>query len=118
MTRRAGYSLFEVLVAFAVMSLVLATLLPGQSAVMTRAATGSERVIAQDYALSLLALADLRDLPQPGRDTQSYRNWQVVRDVTRVPGIDATDWIDISIEITDQSGRVLASAQARRADTP
>ena len=51
----AGYSLFEVLIAFAVMAFVLAALLPGQVRFIAQANDASDSLLAQDFAYSRLA---------------------------------------------------------------
>ena len=49
---RAGFSLLEVLIAFAVMAAVLGALVPGQAAMAARTGEAAERLLAADYALS------------------------------------------------------------------
>ena len=49
---RAGFSLLEVLIAFAVMAAVLGALLPGQAAMAARTGEAMERLPAADTALS------------------------------------------------------------------
>jgi prepilin-type N-terminal cleavage/methylation domain-containing protein len=79
---RRGYSLFEVLVAFVILALVLAVLLPGQASLLRRAVSGPEAVLAQDYALSHLAHIG-RDIPAAeGQDSEPYRDWTVQTAIT------------------------------------
>ena len=54
MPSRAGFSLLEVLIAFAVMAAVLGALAPGQAAMAARVGEAAERLLAADYALSRL----------------------------------------------------------------
>ena len=49
---RAGFSLLEVLIAFAVMAAVLGALVPGQAAMAARTGEAAGRLLAADYALS------------------------------------------------------------------
>ena len=48
---RAGFSLLEVLIAFAVMAAVLGALVPGQAAMAARTGEAAERLLAADHAL-------------------------------------------------------------------
>ena len=73
MNARSGYSLFEVLVAFAVMAVVLAVLLPGQLAMIQRTDLSAKRALAQEYALSRLEIARVTENWPTGRET--YRRW-------------------------------------------
>lgn len=112
MSARAGYSLFEVLVAFAVMTAVLAVLLPGQSRLLGRAAGSEDRVLAKDVALSELDRIGL-DLPlEPGEESRAYRNWTVTHRLSPLPPPD--EGLMILIEITDASDRLLAQVTATR----
>ena len=52
MPSRAGFSLLEVLIAFAVMAAVLGALVPGQAAMAARTGEATGRLLAADYALS------------------------------------------------------------------
>ena len=54
MPSRAGFSLLEVLIAFAVMAAVLGALVPGQAAMAARTGEAAGRLLAADYALSRL----------------------------------------------------------------
>lgn len=77
----AGYSLIEVLIAFAVMALVLGTLVPGQTLLAEAATRPEERLLMQDYARSLIEIARLQDDPLGGIPA-GYRGWKVEADFT------------------------------------
>lgn len=83
MSLRAGYSLFEVLLAFAIMTLVLATLLPGQASLLRRVSEGPAQILAHDYALSLLAELGVSQPIRYGKSNSIYRNWQVISEITK-----------------------------------
>lgn len=74
MTPRSGYSVIEVLIAFAVMSMTLAVLLPGQLQLLARAGTAADRALAHDLTLS--RLESMRVLGN--RDTlEAPEGWRV-----------------------------------------
>lgn len=104
--RRAGFSLLEVLVAFAIMALVLSALIPGQVGLLQRATQSGERVLAQDYALSRLAGLGLSEPFPSGTQEARYGNWRVIEAVeVKAPGI-------IQVSVTVYSGpRLLAEAR-------
>ncbi len=81
MSYRAGYSLLEVLIAFAVMAMVLAVLIPGQAQLFSRASNGSDRVLALDYAASRLDTLGLAEPLQIGTGQTVYRAWRVTEEV-------------------------------------
>lgn len=101
MNRNAGYSMFEVLVAFAVMSMVLAVLLPGQIQLLQRTDTAAQKALAQDYALSRLELARVTADWPSGQET--YRSWAVswAQDSENDKRI-------LSITVTSRAGETLA----------
>lgn len=100
MNRRAGYSILEVLIAFAVMSMTLAVLLPGQTQLLGRAATASERALAHDYALSRLEVAHVLGSADP---IDRYDTWQIRQEVTAQEGQRR-----ITITVLNNTGRALA----------
>lgn len=92
---RAGYSLLEVLVAFAIMSLTLSVLIPGQGRLLQSASQQEERFLAQDYAISRMETLGISRPVRPGRQEGRYRDWrweEVLRRVS-VP--------DLQIEATE-----------------
>ncbi|WP_415400590.1 type IV pilus modification PilV family protein [Tateyamaria sp. SN3-11] len=100
MNRRSGYSIIEVLIAFAVMSMTLAVLLPGQTRLLGRAGDAAERALAQDYALSRLDLVRVLGAEAPA---SSYGNWRVSEDVAEGPAQRA-----VTVSVRSASGRLLA----------
>lgn len=108
MRGRAGYSLFEVLIAFAIMSLVLSALLPGQTRLLERVQSADEQVLATDYAISLADLAVVTPPTQWRNATYDYRDWQVEQLVRQ----DVEGRPRISIRILSQHGGELATIES------
>ena len=73
---RAGFSLLEVLIAFAVMAAVLGALLPGQAAMAARMGEAAECLLAADYALSRLDALGVAE-PVPAEAETDYRGWKI-----------------------------------------
>jgi Tfp pilus assembly protein PilV len=114
-SRRAGYSLFEVLIAFAIMTMVLTALIPGQARLLSRATDQGARFLAQDYAYSRMAKIGVTAPMQEGTLTDSYRNWQITKDISET----TLDDLDIrlyrvSISVRNRDGTLLADIQALR----
>ncbi len=77
MKTSAGYSLVEVLVAFAIMATVLAVLLPGSAKLYARLPDQNERLLAYDYALSRLSRLGVETPLRIGEESGTYRDiWQ------------------------------------------
>jgi type II secretory pathway pseudopilin PulG len=77
---RAGYSLLEVLVAFAILMMVLAAILPGKTKSLNRIVESEKAVLAQDYALSRLDRFIVADWPTARSTatlTEVYLDWSV-----------------------------------------
>ncbi|KNG93785.1 type IV pilus modification PilV family protein [Pseudaestuariivita atlantica] len=109
--RRAGYSLFEVLLAFAIMALVLAALLPGQARLLNRNEASVRSGLAMDLALSHLALMGVAEPLTVGETRQRHGAWTVTRAVVpqgRITGTD-TDLVAVTVTVADARGRTLAS---------
>ncbi len=108
MTRRAGYSLFEVLLAFAILTTVLAVLLPGQSRLLHRMSQSEHKVLAQDYALSVLDSLGLENPVEPSLSRTTHLDWDVETEILPNP-----DWPHIlraHVTIRDDQGRIVAQA--------
>ena len=105
---KAGYSLFEVLVAFAIMSLVLSALLPGQTRLLQRVGTADEQALATDYANSLASLAAVTHVSQWHDDVFDYRNWRVEITVHQEAG----SLLRNRTRVSGKDGRVLAEAES------
>lgn len=113
--RRAGYSLFEVLIAFAIMTMVLTVLIPGQARLLSRVTGQDDRFLAQDYAYSRMAKIGVVAPIEEGTQTDNYRNWQITEDISET----TLDDIDIrlfriSIKVHNQDGTLLANVQTLR----
>lgn len=100
MNRRSGYSILEVLIAFAVMSITLAVLLPGQMQLMGRAGTAAERALAHDLALSRIDTIKMLG-SEGGQDR--FDNWRITEGATDIPGARR-----ITVSITAENGQTLA----------
>ena len=109
---RAGYSLFEVLVAFAIMSMVLSVLIPGQARLFGRQQDGNDQFFAQDYASSVLERSGISDDLTMGEVRSTYQDWQVLRSIT--PVIGPPEQVRVVVEIKTQSGAVLARVETLR----
>lgn len=96
--RAAGYSLFEVLIAFSIMALVLAVLVPGQARLMGRVKDIDERALAKDYALSRLALLSVSLPLRVAETSDRYRDWQIAQRVTD-HSFDKADMKGLYVEI-------------------
>lgn len=116
MSNRAGYSLFEVLVAFAVMTMVLSVVLPRQAEFLERSTTSSQRAIAADIAYSRLSeLSVTRDL-SPGESADIVGDWTLSQRVEPHFMMDSEiDLVEIAIEILDRTGNVLFQTSEIRA---
>ena len=108
MNNKAGYTLFEVLVAFAIMAMVLAVLLPRQTLLLQRTVGMQDKALAQELALSELARMGGEVPLTSGLDTWSYGPWQVRRTISESDRIDARQTYTIKIEIFDPSDKQLA----------
>ena len=116
MTRRAGYTLFEVLLAFAIMSMILAVLLPRQAELQARLRAVDDRALALDYALSRTALLGVVDPVQPGVRTTGYRGWTVEERIEPLaPDGTSVALARVTVAVTDARGRPLAAHETRRA---
>jgi type II secretory pathway pseudopilin PulG len=106
--RRAGYSLFEVLIAFAVMTMVLAVILPRQAGLLARASSIETRLAAQDAALSHLAGLRPEDLSQ-AETVLPQTDWHIRQIITPTHLDEVTrDLLAITIRVETPKGRVLA----------
>lgn len=116
MTKRAGYSLFEVLIAFVIMTMVLAALIPGQARLLGSAGVQEERLLAHDYALSRITQMGVTEALVPGVFQDSYRNWQINTKVaTGQATVSSLETMIITVTISDAKGRTLASVESLQA---
>jgi hypothetical protein len=126
MSRKSGYSLLEVLAAFAILTMVLAVLLPGKTALLTRLPEKEERFLALDYAHSLLARLEVEGLMSgvpTGEVRDSYRDWQVVTQAEYLSAVPESlpaevltggRYVRLTVIIrSDPAGTTLATAERR-----
>lgn len=110
---KAGYSILEVLVAFVIMTMVLITLVPGQARLLGRAKVAQERVLAYDYAVSVMEEAALLGRSSAMSQAHEHRSWQVsTRLEPLAPVDDAPAQTRISVEIRASNGALLAQTQS------
>jgi Tfp pilus assembly protein PilV len=112
-SKRAGYSVFEVLIAFAIMAMVLSALLPGQAKLLARATASDDKILAYDFALSRLAQLAVAQPLEAGNSTTEEGDWKAVESVIAVAEENATRF-DLSVSIETQDGRELARAASSR----
>ncbi|WP_457645936.1 prepilin-type N-terminal cleavage/methylation domain-containing protein [Profundibacter sp.] len=114
-TRRAGYSLFEVLIAFAILTLVLTALIPGQARLLARVQKQDDSFLAQDYAFSRMAQIGVVTPLAEGTTNETYRDWRIVETMaeTRLDEPDIPLY-KISIDVLSQSGNTLAHVETLR----
>lgn len=108
--------MFEVLLAFAVMAMVLAAVLPRQSHLLGRVAQVDERQLAQDYALSRLDRLGVADALRAGVTVEDYRDWQVSLDQTetRLPDLPNAPMLRVVVTVESASGTSLARVETLR----
>ncbi len=112
MSRKTGYSLFEVLIAFAIMSIVLVTLIPGQATLQGRTETTTEEVLAHELALSVLDLALEVGVENARQGVILPESWKIKLETSELgPVSDLEQFLVVEI-LTDQD-RSLAKLNAR-----
>lgn len=114
MTLRSGYSVFEVLVAFAIMALVLSALLPGQARLLARATSGDDTVLAYDLALSRLATRAVIGPWVVGETTKNHGTWRSVEQISSGETIGSATRYDLTVIILNADGREIARASTLR----
>lgn len=116
MKRSAGFSLLEVLIAFAVMALVLSALIPGQARLLGRTNTAKEELLAYDYALSRLSEIGIATPIAIGATDYVYNDWTVVITTDQTTSPDPNvPLVMITTTIAHSSGRTLATAKTVKA---
>ncbi|MDO6591939.1 hypothetical protein DS901_02505 [Loktanella sp. D2R18] len=113
MTRRTGYSLLEVLIAFVILTLVLAALLPGQARLLGRATVQEQQLLAHDYALSQVAAIGTSTPPDIGTTENTYRNWDITTTIAPSESLgDPTTFIAIEVRVHNSRSQLLATAHS------
>lgn len=110
MKGETGFSVFEVLVAFTIMALVLSALLPGQARLLARATNGEDAVLAHDLALSRLATLSVGAPVVAGQSTTEHGTWQSVETIATGETIDGLTEYVITVRILAADGREIAQA--------
>lgn len=112
---RAGYSLFEVLIAFAILTTVLAALIPGQARLFSRVTKQEDGFLAQDYAYSRMAQIGVESLLTEGFQIATYRNWQITEDITKMTLINMNiEVFKIVVKVQSLNGKLLAHIETLR----
>lgn len=106
--RKSGFSLFEVLIAFAIMSLVLVALLPGQARLLTRATESSQNALALEYALSKAAELGVTRPLRIGSLSEPYRDWSISQNTRALEQADGGQIVETEIIVTSSVGRTIA----------
>ncbi len=114
MTGRQGYSVFEVLIAFAIMALVLSALLPGQARLLTRASRGGDAVLAYDFARSRLAVLATEQPLEAGETVLEDGDWRAIQTVGFGESSSGAQSVEIMVTVVDAAGREMATASDQR----
>ena len=113
--RRAGYSLLEVLIAFAIMAMVLAVLVPGQVGLLRRTADAGSALLAADFAASRIDAFGVTEPVHTGRKETAYRDWVVLEEVSyKDVASGAPQVYQIAVEVQTKAGRSLARLESLR----
>ena len=112
MKENAGYSVIEVLVAFAIMALTLAVLLPGQANLGARAAIAHEETLAYDFALSRIEHYRARYSTPIGERNSNAGTWTSREVVTITSPTVGLQRLQVLVEVYNENGRLLASELA------
>lgn len=102
---RAGYSLLEVLVAFALMTMILTALIPGQARLSDHQTKAVQQYLAIDYALSRMATLGLNGIANGELGRSTYRAWQV--NIEAFP-TQRPEWKRVVVTVHAPDGRRLA----------
>jgi type II secretory pathway pseudopilin PulG len=113
--RSKGFSVLEVLIAFGVMTTVLAILLPANLDLLRRDGVAQDRLMALDYAHSRLDELGIARPLASGEFEESLGGWTIIeRQSLQEAAEGALRYIHIAIEINDESGRQLAAVSSVR----
>lgn len=107
---QAGYSVFEVLIAFVIMAMVLTALIPGQARLLLRASEANGAVLAQDLAASRMAHWGMSTPLEVGETLTVHGEWDVIETIT--PAGDGL--VTIDVQVLSARGSMLASLATTR----
>lgn len=114
MTRGSpGYSLLEALVAFAVMSAVLAVLIPASTRLLARSAEAEARFLAREVALSRLAALGVAEALSLGTTESGEGPWRAVLTVEEETAAAPIPAWRVTVAV-DRGGPVLATVTELR----
>jgi prepilin-type N-terminal cleavage/methylation domain-containing protein len=112
MSGKRGFSLFEVLIAFTIMSMVLVALIPGQARLLGRATEADQRALAFDYALSRALELGVTEPLRIGSEIEQYREWDITLNTMLVERVTQGDIVETHVEIRLRDGRPLAKLRS------
>ncbi|MDA7966151.1 MAG: hypothetical protein MPJ51_15820 [Ruegeria sp.] len=100
--------MFEVLIAFAVMTMVLSVVLPRQAEFLERSTASSKRAAAADVIYSRLSELGVARSLSLGESTDRVGDWMLYQHITPYAAIGSNiDLAEVVIEVTDKAGNVL-----------
>lgn len=116
MRRLVGFSLVEVLVAFAILTGVLIVIVPAVTGPTGEGATRIERAFARDFAMSRLARLGATQRIEPGETQGQSERWVWRERVQRSHPYGVPKPVfSVTVEVFDLSGRTrLARVEAFR----
>lgn len=109
MKGRDGYSLFEVMIAFAIMAMVLAVLIPRHTDLIGRARNIDARLAAQEFALSKMAALGIELPLETGRFEETQGEFSLKQEISAFRLRDTEiELLEIVITVTTGNGRELS----------
>ena len=113
----AGFTLLEVLVAFVIMSLFLSVLVPQQAFLFERVVSDAERLLAQDYAFSVIEPLGVTHGLSPGRSVDVFEEWTIVKNIEPFRSNEAqlSEVWAIRVVVRGSDGTLLSRVETLRA---